>query len=70
LCVAIALPAAAVRDLATAQPWVLVPERGVAARRDVTVGLRGDTWVEITEGLAEGETVLDDPKRAVGDRVR
>ncbi len=67
---AIALAAAAVRDLATAQPWVLVPERGVAARRDVTVGLRGDTWVEITEGLAEGETVLDDPKRAVGDRVR
>lgn len=67
---AIALPAAAVRELATAQPWVLVPERGIATRRDVVVGLRGDRWVEITDGLAAGEAVLDDPKLAVGDRVR
>ncbi len=38
--------------------FVWIPDRGRARRRDVTVGLMGLTQVEVTSGLAEGDTVL------------
>jgi HlyD family secretion protein len=36
----------------------LVIEKGRAVSRDVKVGLRNWEWTEVTEGLAQGETVI------------
>lgn len=41
-------------DTATVQVW----RNGVAESRTVQIGLRGDTYVEILSGLAEGELVV------------
>lgn len=69
---ALLLPLAAVRDAASQQPWVLVPENGRAARRDVTLGLRGEERAEVVQGVREGELVLLPPSRTLlpGQRVR
>ena len=40
------------------KPSVLVAERGKAAWREVTLGLRGRETVEITQGLSAGEKVV------------
>ncbi|HJL03709.1 MAG TPA: efflux RND transporter periplasmic adaptor subunit [Polyangiaceae bacterium LLY-WYZ-15_(1-7)] len=68
---ALVLPTALVRDAAGEQPWVLVVEEGVARRRDVRLGLRGDDVVEIREGL-DGETPVLGPEvdRVPGEPVR
>lgn len=69
---ALTLPAAAVRDLATDDPWVLVVEDGRAARRAVELGLRGDDVVEVRAGLREPDRVIGPEHRtiAAGDPVR
>ncbi len=69
---AIALEASAVRELASAQPWVLVIEHGRARKRPVKIGLRGDTVVEIVEGLQASDEVVPGDMVDVddGDRVR
>jgi HlyD family secretion protein len=55
---ALVVPAEAVRDAAS-DPWVLrVGEGGVAERRAVRLGLRGEGMVEVTEGLAPGDAVV------------
>jgi HlyD family secretion protein len=66
------LPSRAVRELASEQPWVLVPEQGRAARRNLTLGLRGEEQVEVVGGLEEGEWVLPPSSRPLlpGQRVR
>ncbi len=68
----IAVPLAAVRDLAGDKPWVLVLERGVAVRRDVELGVRGDTLLEIRGGLAGDEAIVPVDVIGVesGDRAR
>ena len=44
---------------------------GRAQRRPVTLGLRGDAWVEVTDGLASGEAVvLAADEVEPGDRIR
>jgi HlyD family secretion protein len=55
---ALTLPADSVRDLAGATPWVLVVRNGRAHRQPVKLGLRGDTIVQVVEGVAEGERVV------------
>ncbi len=69
---ALTLPAEAVRDAATRDPWVLVAGGdGRAARRPVRLGLRGDRVVEVTAGLGARDAVI--PPSApvtVGQRVR
>jgi HlyD family secretion protein len=40
------------------KPGVFVPEKGHAAWRDVSLGLRGSETVEITRGLSAGEKVV------------
>jgi len=69
---ALILPAEAVRDAASEQPWVLVPQDGRAVRKEVTLGLRGEDRVEVAEGLAEGEQVLLPSSKTLlpGQRVR
>jgi HlyD family secretion protein len=66
------LPKETVRGLATPKPWVLSVEKGVTARRDVTLGIRGDGEVEVAGGLAEGALAIvpDGQILAIGQRVR
>lgn len=68
---ALVLPAALVRDVGSADPWVLAVEDGAAVRRSVQVGLRGDSLLEIREGLDEETPVLaPETDRLPGDPVR
>jgi HlyD family secretion protein len=69
---ALAVPLGVVRDLASASPWGLVVEHGVAVRRELVLGLRGDAVVEIRGGLRGDEALVPADVRAVepGDRVR
>jgi len=68
---ALSLPAEAVRDAASAKPWVLVVEGGRAARRPVTLGVRGTDRVEVASGLKDGEAVILPASGAVaGDKIR
>jgi len=55
---ALTLPADTVRDGAGAAPWVLVVRNGRAHRQPVKLGLRGDTMVQVVEGVAEGDRVV------------
>ena len=53
------------------QGWgAFVVESNRAKRRDVQIGHRTDTMVEILGGLSEGETVIVHPASAVADSVR
>ena len=68
----LALPAEAVRDAGGASPWVLLAEEGRAVRKAVKVGLRGEGWVEIVGGVAEGDRVVPgtNPRIKAGERLR
>jgi len=59
-------------DAATDQPWVLVVRDKRAVKQFVTLGLRGDTRVEVLSGVAAGEGVAPVSKNGVkeGQRVR
>jgi HlyD family secretion protein len=58
----LALPLASVQDLGSSRPWVgVLGSRGRIERRDVHLGLRGDTLVEVSSGLASGERVVFEP---------
>ena len=66
------MPTDAIRDAATAAPWVLVVEGGVAARREVTLGITGEGRSEIASGVSEGELVALPAGQVLepGQRVR
>ena len=66
------LPAEAVHDAATPKPWVLAVEDGRAVRRDVALGARGDSMVEVASGLGEGELAIPSTHAAIqpGSMVR
>lgn len=51
---------------------VFIDEDGKAARRDITVGIRGKEKIEILDGLSGSETLIDNPPAALkpGERVR
>lgn len=69
---ALVLPTVAVHDVRSNAPWVLAVEQGRLMRRPVTIGLRADDRVEITDGLSEGAQVISasDASHRAGDRVR
>lgn len=69
---AIVVPLEVVRDLASRAPWTLAIEHGVAVRRELTLGLRGDADVEVVEGLRGDENLIPLDARDIeaGDRVR
>jgi HlyD family secretion protein len=62
----------AVREAASASPWVLLVREGRAERRAVKLGLRGAGATQIAEGLAAGDLVVpvSQPGIAEGQRVR
>jgi len=55
---ALLLPIEAVQSAATAQPFVYTLVKGKVSVREVSLGLRGDTVVEITQGLGPDDTIL------------
>jgi HlyD family secretion protein len=44
-----------------------VVERGIAHRREVKTGLQDELWVEVAEGLRQGERVVTGPYRILRD---
>lgn len=68
---ALVLPISAVHDAAGSAPWVLRIEGGRAHRRPVRIGLRGAQYLEILDGLRDGDRLV--PAGAAvadGGRVR
>lgn len=65
------IPSEAIRDAATATPWVLVVDAGRVRRRDVTLGITGDGQSEVRSGVDEGASVaLPTTHLEPGQRVR
>jgi HlyD family secretion protein len=69
---AVVVPAAAVHDANSRQPWVQVVRDGRVHRQDVELGARSDGKVEIRRGLAAGEQIAPASQPALrdGSRVR
>ncbi len=64
------LPVRALRGRATSDPYVLVADEGQALRRSVSIGLVGDDYVEIVDGLSTSDQVILTTEVTEGDRVR
>lgn len=68
---ALLLSAAALHDADGAAPWVLALQGDRAVRTPVQVGLRSGGWMEILQGLREGDRVITGPGGVMaGARVR
>ncbi len=68
----VVIPTSSLEDAATEQPWVLVVRDKRVVKQFVTLGLRGDTRVEVLTGITAGEGVVPASKTGVkaGQRVR
>jgi HlyD family secretion protein len=66
---ALVIPANAVREPQSAEPWVLVLKEGHAVRQPIRMGARAAPQVEVVSGLAAGSEVIVTPGVAPGDRV-
>ena len=68
---ALVLPSTVVHDMDSPSPWVLSVSQGVVRKTAVRLGLRSPGWVELVEGLHEGDRVVSGPvKVQPGARVR
>ena len=69
---AVVLATSTLQDATSDQPWVLVIRNQRAVKQFVTLGLRGDTRVEVLSGITVGEGVVPVSKTGVkaGQRVR
>ena len=69
---ALTVPTDAIRDAATAAPWVFVVDAGRVVRRGVTLGITGEGQSEISSGLSAGDVVALSSARGLepGQRVR
>lgn len=68
----VVIASSALQDAATEKPWVLVVRGTHAVKQFVKLGLRGDTRVEVLEGITASESVVPASKTGVkpGQRVR
>jgi HlyD family secretion protein len=67
----LALQVGRVNEISGASPWVWLVQSGHVVRRPVRLGLRGGAWVEVLEGLREGDAVITSPiALREGQRVR
>jgi HlyD family secretion protein len=67
----LALQVGRVNEISGTSPWVWLVQAGIAVRRPVRLGLRGGAWVEVLEGLREGDAVITSPiALREGQRVR
>jgi HlyD family secretion protein len=72
---ALALQLSQVNDINGPAPWVWLLDAGHVVRRPVRLGLRGGVWVEVLDGLREGDAVIAMPNTLTnalheGQRVR
>lgn len=68
---ALVLPIRSVHDLLSGQPWALGIKDGRAAKRPVRLGLRGNSHLEILEGMTEGDVAIPlNSGVLTGQRVR
>jgi HlyD family secretion protein len=68
---ALVLPLRTVHEILSGNPWVLGIRDGRAVQRAVKVGLRGNSHVEITDGLAVGDLAIPQSSGILaGQRVR
>jgi HlyD family secretion protein len=69
---ALIIPNEAIRDVGSAQPWVLVVRDGLAQRQVVKLGVRSEGKTEILEGLAPGDLLVPAKNLSIreGSRVR
>jgi HlyD family secretion protein len=69
---AVVIATSTLEDADTDKPWVLVVRDKHAVKQFVTLGLRGDTRVEVLDGISAGEGVIPRSKLGVkaGQRVR
>ena len=54
----LALQVDRVNEISGPSPWVWLLQAGHVVRRPVRLGLRGGAWVEVLEGLNEGDAVI------------
>ena len=66
----VVVPADAVRDANSAQPWVLAVDGWRAQRRAVKLGLKGDGRIEVLEGVAPGDRLISASQAMVGSGQR
>ncbi len=67
---ALVLSSALVHDLGSGTPWVLQAKDGVAQKVPLQLGLHSGNWVEVRQGLQEGDQVLPaTPDMVPGMRV-
>ena len=67
----LALQVGQINDINGPAPWVWLRDAGHAVRRPVRLGLRGGAWVEVLDGLREGDAVITSPiALREGQRVR
>jgi len=68
---ALVLPVRSVHDILSGQSWVLGIKDGRAAKRPVQVGLRGNSHIEIVDGMTENEVAIPlNSGVLTGQRVR
>ncbi|CUT13387.1 Macrolidespecific efflux protein MacA [Bradyrhizobium sp.] len=68
---ALVLPVRSVHDALSGAPWVLGIRNGRASQRPVRIGLRGNSHIEITDGLAAGDVAIPQSSGVLtGQRVR
>jgi HlyD family secretion protein len=69
---AVVIATSTLEDAGTDKPWVLVVRGKHAVKQFVTLGLIGDTRVEVLQGIAAGEGIVPKSKTGVrsGQRVR
>ncbi|MGJ5178615.1 efflux RND transporter periplasmic adaptor subunit [Bradyrhizobium oligotrophicum] len=68
---ALELPVRSVHDLTSGQPWVLGVKDGRAVKQPVHVGIRGNSHVEIVDGLNAGDIAVPASSGVVtGQRLR
>lgn len=68
---ALVLPLRSVHDVLSGTPWVLGIKDGRATQRPVKIGVRGNSHVEITDGLAAGDVAIPQSSGVLtGQRVR
>jgi HlyD family secretion protein len=68
---AMVLPVRSVHDVLSGQPWVLGIKDGRAVKRPVRLGLRGNSHIEILDGLSDNEAAIPlNSGVLTGQRVR
>ncbi len=69
---AIAVDAGSIHDFSSEKPWVLVVDSGQTRSKNITLGITGDTRIQVISGIKAGDLIVrgTHPGLAVGQRVR